>query len=230
MDILQTTAQLFSTPFAWTDFLLIGSLVVLEAILSADNAVALAALVKHLPTPEEQNRALRWGIVGAYGFRVLIVVAATWLVDFGIAKLVGAGYLLWLAYQHFQDESNDDSDRIPASATFWQTIVLVELTDIVFSFDSIAASVAISQKTWVIVAGGILGITLMRYMATFFIRWIDEFSRLEDAAYFIIAMVGSRMLIDVLIPNWVVPEWMVMTAVLMVFIWGFSKRELSANQ
>jgi YkoY family integral membrane protein len=177
--------------FSWADLFLVVALVFLEAALSADNAVALAALVKHLPTPQQQNRALRWGIVSAYGFRIAIVFAAVWLVEYPPARFLGACYLLWLAWQHFRGEEEGPAQDITRQANFWQTLVMVELTDLVFSFDSIAASVAVSRKAWVIILGGILGITLMRYMASLFLRWLDEFSRLEDAAFAIIALVGK---------------------------------------
>ena len=44
-------------------------------------------------------------------------------------------------------------------SAFWTTVVKVELTDIVFAIDSILVAVAMSNKTWVILTGGILGIT-----------------------------------------------------------------------
>jgi YkoY family integral membrane protein len=224
IDILQATTQNLIQTFAWTDLFVVGALVFLEAALSADNAVALAALVKHLPTPEQQNRALRWGMIGAYGFRILIVLAATWLIDYQPARFLGAAYLLWLSWQHFRTGEEDESERIPGIANFWQTLLLVEITDLVFSFDSIAASIAVSRKAWVIIVGGILGITLMRYMASFFLRWLDEFTRLEDAAYCIIALVGGGMMIEVFLPTLEIPEWVVLSAVGLLFVWGFSKR------
>ncbi len=214
----------FSLSFAWTDLLLIAALVVLEAALSADNAVALAALVKDLPTPEQRGRALRWGIAGAYGFRILIVLLAAWLVEFDPIQLLGAVYLLWLSFQHFRASDEEDVNTSSNQRGFWQTLILVELTDLVFSFDSIAASIAVSRKVWVIIAGGILGITLMRYMASLFLRWLDIFTRLEDAAFTIIAVVGCRMLVEVLLPDVEIPEWMLLTAVLILFVWGFSKQ------
>ncbi|MEN9265866.1 MAG: hypothetical protein Q6K99_06480, partial [Thermostichales cyanobacterium BF4_bins_65] len=124
----------------WGDLVTVVVLVVLEAALSADNAVALAALVKHLPTEQQQQRALRWGMIGAYGFRIAIVLAATWIVDYAPARLVGAMYLLWLTWQHFRSPEEEQAERLPNTANFWQTLLLVELTDLVFSFDSIAAS------------------------------------------------------------------------------------------
>lgn len=228
METLQTIVDGVARSITWTDVFLVLALVFLEAALSADNAVALAALVKHLPTPQQQNRALRWGMVGAYGFRIAIVLAAAWLVEYQPARFLGAAYLLWLSFQHFRG-GEEDSERVPQVANFWQTILLVELTDLVFSFDSIAASIAISRKAWVIILGGVLGITFMRYMASLFIRWLDEFVYLEDAAYFIITLVGSRMMLSVFLPDWELPEWVLMSGVLVLFLWGFSRRELPSK-
>ncbi|MFQ3614689.1 MAG: DUF475 domain-containing protein, partial [Cyanobacteriota bacterium] len=140
------------------------------------------------------------------------------------AQFVGACYLLWLAWQHFRGEEEGEEQDLTRHANFWQTLVMVEMTDLVFSFDSIAASVAVSRKPWVIILGGILGITLMRYMASLFLRWLDEFSRLEDAAFAIIALVGGCMLFEVFFPQIEIPEWGVMIAVIPLFAWGFSRR------
>lgn len=214
----------------WSDLVVIAALVVLEAALSADNAVALAALVRHLPDPEEQKRALRWGIFGAYGFRIGIILAATWILNYWPVRLAGALYLLWLVVQHFRDRADPDLEVIPNTANFWQTLLLVELTDLAFSLDSIAASVAVSSKPWVIILGGILGITLMRYMANFFITWLDEFPRLEDAAYLMIALVGTRMVYELALPEFPVPEWFSLGLIALLFLWGFSQRQDQASE
>lgn len=228
MVTLQALAQIFAPvlTLSWSDVVLVVALIFLEAALSADNAVALAAMVKHLPTPEEQNRALRWGIAGAYGFRILIILLATWIIEFKPAKILGAAYLLWLCVQHFSADKEHESERVPGNANFWQTIILVELTDVAFSFDSIAASVAVAHnKTWILILGGLAGITLMRYVASFFIKWLDEFQHLENAAYCMIALVGARMFLEVLQPAWEIPEWVILTSVLVLFGWGFSTRQ-----
>ena len=105
----------------WSDLLSIGALVLLEAALSADNAVALAAMVRHLETEKERDRALRWGIVGAYSFRIAVILAATWIISYWPAKLAGALYLFWLVIQHFRDKADEDIEAIPNTANFWQT-------------------------------------------------------------------------------------------------------------
>jgi YkoY family integral membrane protein len=209
---------------SWSDLGLLVALVFLEAILSADNAIALAALVKHLP-PTEQKQALRWGMWGAYGLRILLILSSTWLMHILPIRLAGAAYLLWLAGFHFWSSDMDETQRIPGSANLWQTIFLVEVTDLMFSLDSVTASLAMSQKTGVIILAGILGITIMRYMAGYFIRCLDEFIHLEDAAYGMILLMGGRMLLDCFAPNWHLPEWAMLIPVFGLLLWGFSKRK-----
>src|SRR4051812_17910593 len=150
--------------FAPSDFVTIALLVALEGLLSADNAMVLAVLVLGLPK-NDQKKALRYGIVGAFVFRSIAVLLAVYLIQLGWVKLAGAGYLLYLVYRHFAGRGGGDDRRTPPPATaflglspFWSTVVKVELTDIVFAIDSILVAVAMSPKIWVILTGGILGI------------------------------------------------------------------------
>jgi YkoY family integral membrane protein len=229
MEALLAFGQNIVQALSWSDLGLLITLVFLEAILSADNAVALATLVKHLP-PVEQKQALRWGMVGAYGLRISLVLTSSWFMNVLLIRLAGAAYLLWLAGLHFWSNETDETQRIPGSANLWQTILLVEVTDLMFSLDSVTASLAMSQKTWVIILSGLLGITLMRYMAGYFIRCLTEFTRLEDAAYSIIMLMGGRMLLDCVVPNWYLPEWATLIPVFGLLLWGFSKRQCSDVQ
>ena len=83
-----------------TDFITIGLLVIIEGLLSADNALVLAILVLGLPK-QQQRKALRYGIVGAFAFRILAVLLAVHLLSIGWVKLVGAAYLMYLSFNHF---------------------------------------------------------------------------------------------------------------------------------
>ncbi|HZW29396.1 MAG TPA: hypothetical protein VFF52_01750, partial [Isosphaeraceae bacterium] len=78
----------------------IGVLIFLEGLLSADNALVLALMVRHLPK-KEQRRVLRWGIWGAVGFRLVAVLLSAVLIRFWIFKVLGGLYLLYLALAHF---------------------------------------------------------------------------------------------------------------------------------
>lgn len=82
------------------DFITIALLVILEGLLSADNALVLAILVLGLPR-KDQRKALRYGILGAFFFRIVAILLAVHLIQVSFVKLIGAAYLLWLSYSHF---------------------------------------------------------------------------------------------------------------------------------
>src|SRR5882672_9484594 len=130
------------------DLITIGLLVLLEAALSADNALVLAVLVLPLPVAQ-QKRALQYGIVGAVCFRIVATLFATYIIHWEWVKLVGAAYLLYLPARHFwlhPDESKRGAPRAIATilglSAFWSTVVRVEMTDVVFAIDSILVAIA----------------------------------------------------------------------------------------
>src|SRR4051812_23606051 len=187
-----------------TDFLTIGLLVLLEGLLSADNALVLAILVLGLPRAE-QRKALRYGIVGAFGFRILATLLAVHLLQVTWVKLIGALYLLYLTWSHFFRAGGTTERRAvrPARAAmglsaFWATVVKVELTDIVFAVDSILVAVAMSPKTWVIISGGILGIIAMRLVIGQLLALVRRYPALVDGAFVIIGWVGLKLMIEYL--------------------------------
>jgi YkoY family integral membrane protein len=187
-----------------SDFITIGLLVLLEGLLSADNALVLAILVLGLPR-HQQRKALRYGIVGAFGFRVAATLLAVHLIAVSWVKLIGAGYLLYLSWKHFFGEAGveERSAIKPARpwlgmTAFWATVVKVELTDIVFAVDSILVAVAMSSKTWVIISGGLLGIITMRMVIGQLLSLVRRYPTLVDAAFIIIAWVGLKLLIEYL--------------------------------
>ncbi|MBD2330067.1 DUF475 domain-containing protein [Alkalinema sp. FACHB-956] len=209
---------------------LILVLTLLETILSADNAVALAALVQHMEDEDHQRQALNWGLAGAFGLRIGLIIAATWVIRFWQIELIGALYLLWLAGKYFWERweidafppSEANSHRPPN--TLWQIIPLIALTDLAFSLDSVTTAVAIADQTWIILAGGAIGIITLRFLAGLFVRWLSEFTYLQDAAYLTIVGVGIKLLCKAILPAYVPPEWVVVPVIAILFSWGFSKR------
>ncbi|KAB2333586.1 TerC family protein [Bacillus mesophilum] len=213
--ILHTYSQLFnwgmwaealSQPDNW---LLIGTLVILEGLLSADNALVLAVMVKHLP-PEQRRKALFYGLLGAYFFRFLAIGVGVFLIEFWWIKVLGAGYLAWLAIKYFIDKKKaqqaEDEEALEGInqrgllirlfGTFWGTVISVELMDIAFSIDSILAALGVSQEIWVLLLGGMLGIIMMRGVAGVFLKLIDAVPEVETSAYVLILLIAAKMLLS----------------------------------
>ena len=107
----------------------VAVLVLLEGLLSADNALVLAVMVRHLPK-KQQTRALRYGVIGAFVFRLIAVVFASTLLHYWIVKVVGGAYLLWIAGSHLLSGEHDESEQKTRFGNgFWATVIGVELTD-----------------------------------------------------------------------------------------------------
>ena len=201
-------------------------LVALEAVLSADNAIALAAIAQGLEGHKLQRQALNFGLVAAYVLRMTLIFTATWVIQFWQFELLGAAYLLWLVFNYFTSDEEDNSHHHhgPRFNSFWQAIPMIALTDLAFSLDSVTTAIAISEKTWLIILGGTIGVLTLRFLAGLFIRWLDEYVHLEDAGYITVGFVGLRLLLRVVAPSLVPPQWLLISAVAIVFAWGFSEK------
>ena len=214
-----------------SDLLTIALLVALEGLLSADNALVLAILVLGLPK-NQQRKALRYGIAGAFAFRSIATLLAAYLIRLASVKLIGALYLLYLVYRHFFSSDNAQDRRTPRKAqpamglsAFWATVVKVELTDIVFAVDSILVAVAMSPKVWVIITGGLLGIVTMRMVIGKLLALVERYPPLVDAAFVIIAWVGLKLIVEFLhgegIIGWQIPKWLSLGLIVVIFGVGF---------
>ncbi|WP_019498783.1 TerC family protein [Pseudanabaena sp. PCC 6802] len=204
-------------------------LVLLEAILSADNAIALAALVRSLPDPKQEEWALQYGIIGAFVLRIILILTATWVIQYWQFELLGATYLLWLAGKYFfaSAKPHAEGEAVPVADKLWQVVLLVSLTDLAFSLDSVTAAVAVARETWLVLLGGFIGIVALRLLAEIFIKLLAEFARLEAAGYLIVGLVGCRLLLKVIADAYVPPEWLMLACIAGIFLWGFSKHTKS---
>ncbi len=212
----------------FTDFVTIGLLVVLEGLLSADNALVLAILVLGLPK-NQQRKALRYGILGAFGFRAVATGLAYYLIRVNWVKLAGGAYLFYLTYRHFfGQEGGAQGRRTPPKATpwlglsaFWATVVKVEFTDIVFAIDSILVAVAMSPKFWVILTGGILGIIAMRVVIGQLLTLVRRYPALVDGAFVIIGWVALKLCVEYLHAiGWIhfeIPRWLSLGLIVTIF-------------
>lgn len=211
--------------------ILLPVLIALEAILSADNAIALAAIAQGLEGQKLQSRALNIGLVVAFALRVGLILTATWVIRYWQFELAGAAYLLWLVFQHFSSgmssgtsEPGEARHHAPKFSGLWQAIPMIAITDLAFSLDSVTTAIAISSDIRLVLIGGLVGVITLRFMAGLFIRWLEEFTYLEDAGFVTVALVGLRLLARVVVPDFVPPEWLMISAIGLLFAWGFSKR------
>lgn len=195
------------------DWLVILSLVMIECLLSVDNAIVLATQTRVLPTLKEQEKSLFYGLWGAYVFRFLIIGIGTYLIHIWEIKVIGALYLMYLVYRFFHHKMFGRKPvKVPKEKKhrvlplFWSVVVQIELMDIIFSVDSVLASLAISSNPVIVLIGGLIGILCMRGIAEIIMNLMRKIPELEPMAYVLIAVIAIKLFltipaIDIEIPS-----------------------------
>lgn len=186
--------------------LIIANLVVIESLLSVDNAAVLATMVMDLPE-NKRNKALKYGIIGAYVFRGLCLLFASYLVKIWWLKPIGGLYLLYLCFDYFKakSEESEEGGDIPKSdsklykatvgklGAFWSTVIMVEIMDLAFSIDNVFAAVAFTDNLYLIWIGVFIGILAMRFVAQAFVKLMEKYPFLETSAFLVIGILGLKL-------------------------------------
>jgi YkoY family integral membrane protein len=197
--------QILDNPLA--ALALVGNLIIIESLLSVDNAAVLATMVGDL-NPEQRKKALRYGIFGAYLFRGLCILFASYLIEFWFLKPLGGLYLLYLVWDHFRAGPSEGDEHIEKEKSwlykrtlglfgkFWATVALIELMDLAFSIDNVFAVVAFTDNLIIICLGVFIGILAMRLVAQAFVVLMGKYPFLETAAFVIIGVLGLKLLLS----------------------------------
>jgi YkoY family integral membrane protein len=261
-ETVESLTPLLQAADQWGEVVLLLPLLVgLEAVLSADNAIALAAISRRLHDPARQRQALNLGLLLALLFRLGLIAAARWVLAFWPLQLLAAGYLLVLCGRHLlgldggEDAPDAASQPAPGATSevasgaapgaasgaapeappeappsgvggLGSVVLTLALTDLAFSLDSVAAAVAVTDRLWLVMAGGVIGVVALRLTAELFIRWLEVFLRLETAGYLAVGLVGLRLLLRLALPGLEIPDWALLASVVLLFLWGFSERRV----
>jgi len=216
---------------SWSEILtLLPILIILELLLSADNAIALASLTKSLESPVLRSKALNIGITISLLFRIFLILLSNILLKFIIIRIFAGIYLIYLFISNifFRTESDiqeSDNKNINKDLKFLKIVALLSFTDFAFSIDSITTAVAISDQYILIIFGAIIGVLALRFTSGIFLRLLEKFLRLETAGYIAILIVGIKLLLNTLITEVILPDYYFYILILISFIWGLSKRE-----
>lgn len=184
------------------------NLILIESLLSIDNAAVLATMVKDLP-PHQRKRALRIGIILAYIFRGATLVSASLLMQINWLKLVGGAYLLYIFINFFYkkltgeaaiEETHIAKKRFKFLSPFMSTVLMVEVMDLTFSIDNVFAAVAFTDNTILVCIGVFIGIIAMRIVAGYFVKLMEHFPFLDTVAFMIIGLLSVKLIVSFFAP------------------------------
>jgi len=201
-------------------FYIIVQVIFLEGILSIDNAAVLGALVSVLPKEQmvpwpgplkflghpvhrilggQRAAALKVGLLGAYLGRGLMLVMANFVIHNHYLKILGAAYLIKLAFENLGEPESGDEDQARGKRVegkgFWNVVIAVELADLAFSLDNVVAVVALSDNLYIVMFGVFMGILTMRFAAGIFTWMILKEPILKPAAYLVVFNIGAELLL-----------------------------------
>lgn len=178
--------------------IVIVNIVLLEVILSIDNAAVMATMVKTLPQ-DKQKKALTYGIIGAYLFRGLALLFASLLLSISWLKIIGGAYLFYIGIKSLSAKKEEDEIQ-SSPASFWRVILSIEIMDLVFSIDNVLAAVSFTKNFYLILAGVFIGILGIRFATSKFINIINDNPQVEKIAYMVIAALGLKLVISYFVP------------------------------
>ncbi len=192
------------------------NLILIESLLSVDNAAVLATMVLDLPK-DQRKKALKYGIIGAYVFRGICLLFAAVLIQIWWFKPVGGIYLLILALRYFFKKKEPEPDpetiheelerkkrswfyrkTLGVFGPFWSTVILVELMDLAFSIDNVIAANAYTRNIILIWVGVFIGILAMRFVAQGFVRLMEKYPFLSNCAYTVIGILGLKLSLSII--------------------------------
>ena len=210
--------------FSLSDIPRVFTLALLEMLLSADNAIILGVVSHSLP-PALRRRALFIGIISAFVLRFGVLVSLSYFFTSKWLQVLGGAYLIYLSIRYFTKKRK--APVFQPIGSFWKTVFVIELLDLVFALDSMLAGVAfidaVFSKIWVVYLGGILGLFGIRWAANLFSSLLTRFPRLEQSAYLIVGWVGIKL--GLLAFHFIIPPPLFWAGLLLFFLSAFIGRK-----
>lgn len=141
----------FLAPDFWVAVL---QIIMIDLVLSGDNAVVIALACRNLP-PEQRRRGILWGVAGAVGLRVALTMVAALVMNLPWLKLVGGVLLLWIGVKLLVPEDADGHDISPANH-LWGAVRTIIVADFVMSLDNVIAVAGASHGNLGLLVFGLL--------------------------------------------------------------------------
>ncbi|MEO8545564.1 MAG: TerC family protein [Betaproteobacteria bacterium] len=187
------------TPEFW---LALSQIILINIVLSGDNAVVIALASRSLP-PQQQKRAILFGSVGAIGLRIVLTFFAVYLLSQPYLKLVGAALLLWIGIGLLKDDGGEA--ELASHSNLAAAVKTIIVADLVMSLDNvIGVAAAAKGDVLLLVVGLVISIPLIIYGSTLILKLMDRFPIIIVVGAGLLGWVAGEMAIgDPAITDWV---------------------------
>src|SRR5215207_3792017 len=180
----------------------LSQIILINIVLSGDNAVVIAMASRSLP-PAQQKKAILFGSVGAIVLRIVLTFFAVYLLTLPYLKLVGAALLLWIGVGLLQSE--DEEKDLEGHSGLAAAIKTIVLADLVMSLDNVVGVAAAAKgNVPLLVFGLVISIPLIIFGSTLILKLMDRFPVIIVGGAALLGWVAGDMAVsDPAIGAWV---------------------------
>ncbi|MDD5300660.1 MAG: TerC family protein [Gallionella sp.] len=184
--------EMFATPQFWVD---VFKIIVIDLLLSGDNAVVIALACRNLPQAQ-RKKGILFGVGGAIGLRILLTFFAVTLLSLPYLKLIGALLLLWIGIKLILPEEEHSADNIKADTRLFGAIKTIIIADFVMSLDNVLGVAAAAHgNAWLLVFGLLVSIPMIAWSSQLVLKLIDRFPFIIYAGGALLGYVAGEMLV-----------------------------------
>lgn len=185
--------EMFSAPQFWVD---VFKIIMIDLLLSGDNAVVIALACRNLPEAQRRKGVL-YGVGGAIGLRIVLTFFAVGLLSLPYLKLVGALLLLWIGIKLIlpEDEAHGEGN-IKAEAHLWGAVKTIIIADFVMSLDNVLGVAAAAKgNVGLLVFGLLISIPMIAWSSQLVLKLIDRYPFIIYAGGALLGYVAGEMLV-----------------------------------
>src|SRR3990172_7928890 len=184
--------EIFATSQFWVD---VFKIIMIDLLLSADNAVVIALACRNLPI-EQRKKGILFGVLGAIGLRILLTFFAVGLLSLPYLKLVGALLLIWIGIKLILPEEEHSADNIQADTRLLGAIKTIIIADLVMSLDNVLGVAAAAKgNVSLLVFGLLISIPMIAWSSQLVLKLIDRFPFIIYAGGALLGYVAGEMLV-----------------------------------
>lgn len=183
--------EMISTPHFWLD---VGKIILIDLLLSGDNAVVIAMACRNLP-PEQRKKGILFGVAGAIILRIVLTFFAVGMLSLPYLKLVGAVLLIWIGIKLILPEDGRGADDIRADSRLLGAVKTIIIADFVMSLDNVLGVAAAAKGSmWLLGFGLLVSIPLIAWSSQLVLKLIDRFPFIIYAGGMLLGYVAGEML------------------------------------
>lgn len=185
--------EMFTEPQFWAG---VVKIIMIDLLLSGDNAVVIALACRNLPEAQ-RRKGILYGVGGAIGLRVVLTFFAVGMLALPYLKLIGALLLLWIGIKLIlpEDEAHGESN-IKAEAHLWGAVKTIIIADFVMSLDNVLGVAAAAHgNVWLLLFGLLVSIPLIAWSSQLVLKLIDRYPWIIYAGGALLGYVAGEMLV-----------------------------------